>query len=277
MRLRQLTLNDIPEAMHLKDAVGWNQTPRDWERLLSASPLGCFAAEHGGRVVGTATTIVYGGRLGWIGMVVVDSQHRRKGIGTALLERAIGHLDSRNVPSVKLDATPQGQPLYERLGFVGEYAVERWMLSRRRTARVPSAAPIGLDALLELDREAFGADRSAVLRSVARDAPELALMAPQPSGVAGCSLGRRGARADHLGPWMARDEAAGATLLDEFLRRSDRELVFVDCVRPNPWAAALLQARGFVLSRSLTRMYRGSNRYAGRPELVGGILGPEFG
>jgi hypothetical protein len=66
-------------------------------------------------------------------------------------------------------------------------------------------------------------------------------------------------------------------LLDEFLRRSGRELVFIDCVRGNRWAVPLAQAHGFERSRSLTRMVRGPSRFPGRPELVCAILGPEFG
>jgi hypothetical protein len=80
-----------------------------------------------------------------------------------------------------------------------------------------------------------------------------------------------------LGPWMARHEDVGAILLDEFLRRSSRELIFVDCVGPNTWAIPLVKERGFELSRPLTRMFRGTNKYAGRPELLCGSLGPEFG
>jgi len=76
VRLRLMTRDDIPDAMRLKDLAGWNQTVLDWERFLSASPAGCFTAECDGRVVGTATTMAYEGRIGWIGMVVVDAQHR---------------------------------------------------------------------------------------------------------------------------------------------------------------------------------------------------------
>ena len=63
-------------------------------------------------------------------MVIVDSEFRGRGIGTALLERAIEYLDSQNIPCMKLDATPQGRILYEKLGFVSEYDIERWMLKR---------------------------------------------------------------------------------------------------------------------------------------------------
>ena len=86
----------------------------------------------------------------------------------------------------------------------------------------------------------------------------------------GYTFGRRGSLADHLGPWMARTEDVAATLLDEFLRRSGRELVFVDCMLENPWALPLVKARGFEFSRPLTRMFRGREHTASRagPELA---------
>jgi len=39
----------------------------------------------------------------------------------------------------------------------------------------------------------------------------------------------------------------------------------------------LLKSFGFVVSRPLTRMYRGLNRSPGRPQSVCAIMGPEFG
>ena len=277
VRFRLMTRDDIPAGMRLKDGAGWNQTVGDWERLLSASPDGCFAAECEGRVVGTSATIVYEGRFAWIGMVIVDARHRGKGIGTTLLERAIRHLDSRSVPAVKLDATPQGKPLYEQFGFVSEYDVERWALTRPVGKPAVGKVFREIEDALQLDREVFGADRSALLRSVAAESPEFVLVSRQEGAVPGYAFGRRGSRADHLGPWVAPDETVAATLLDEFLRRSDRKLVFIDCVRGNPWAIPLAKAHGFRFSRSLTRMFRGTNRFPGRPELLCAILGPEFG
>src|SRR5947208_12550472 len=129
--LRLMTEADIPAGMRLKELAGWNQTPSDWERFLRASPAGCFVAELDGRVCGTATTIVYEGRFAWIGMVLVDPEYRSRGIGTRLLGQAIEHLDAARVPTLKLDATPQGRPIYAKLGFVSEYEVERWALERR--------------------------------------------------------------------------------------------------------------------------------------------------
>jgi GNAT superfamily N-acetyltransferase len=278
MNLRTLKTDDIAAGMRLKDLAGWNQTPADWRCFLESSPQGCFAAEVDGQVVGTAATIIYEERFAWIGMVLVDPEFRGRGIGTRLLRKTIEHLDAIGIGTMKLDATPAGRPIYQKLGFKDEYEIERWLLKRS----VPDAAssadlhPVS-DRVLQLDREIFGADRSPLLRSLAAENPDFALAAERDGEIAGYTFGRRGTLADHLGPWMARDEETAAALLDEFLGRSSRETIFVDGLKDRGFVAELLQARGFKVSRPLTRMVRGPNSYPGRPELLCAILGPEFG
>ncbi|MHB8655611.1 MAG: GNAT family N-acetyltransferase [Terriglobia bacterium] len=272
-----MTRKDIPDAMRLKELAGWNQTSADWERFLAANPKGCFIAEMDGRRVGTVTTIIYEERFAWVGMVLVDPQFRGRGIGKALLEGAIAHLNARNITCIKLDATPQGKPLYEKLGFVTEYEIERWAMKKQQPLGLPMTKRAPLEAVLKLDREVFGADRGALLQSISDSAPEFVQILATPTEVNGYVFGRHGALADSLGPWVARDEHAAAMLLDSFLSRSSRELVFVDCLKSNPWATRLVETRGFEFGRPLTRMYRGINAHPGRTELVFGFLGPEFG
>lgn len=279
MRMRQMTLLDIPAGMRLKDLAGWNQTRADWELFLSANPDGCFVAEVGDRVAGTVTTTIYEGCFAWIGMVLVDPEFRGRGIGRALLQQAIEFLDGRGIAAIGLDATPQGRPIYEKLGFAVEFELERWRLKRpaERRLNLGVASPKLEEEVLRLDREVFGADRSNLLRALAESAPEFVQALSGRPGATGYALGRRGSHSDHLGPWIADNECLAGQLLDTFLERSSRESVIVDCPRINPWAIALAGARGFELARQLTRMRRGKNLRPGRPEIVCGILGPEFG
>ena len=169
---------------------------------------------------------------------------------------------------MKLDATPLGKPLYQKLGFVSEYEIERWMLKRPMDEKAAQDKAVEIEDVLRLDREIFGADRTQLLRSLAEEAPEFTLAPRRDTGIAGYTFGRRGALADQLGPWMADSEDVAAELLNEFLRRSGRELLFVDCMLNNPWSAPLVKERGFEFSRPLTRMFRGTNEYPGRPELL---------
>jgi len=109
LSLRLLRHKDLAFADSLRALVGWNQTFDDWERFLALEPDGCFLAECNGAPAGTATTLVYGPDLAWIGMALVHPDYRRRGIGRALLERCLEHLRVREVRCVKLDATPLGK------------------------------------------------------------------------------------------------------------------------------------------------------------------------
>jgi ribosomal protein S18 acetylase RimI-like enzyme len=285
VRFRTMRKADIPAGMRLKEIAGWNQTAADWERFLKANPDGCFVAEAGGQICGTATAITYEGRFAWVGMVLVDPEFRGRGIGTQLLERAIEHLDALKIPTIKLDATPMGQPLYEKLGFLAEYEIERCTLKKAAGQQVNvSDSPLVMDLsggsledICKADGGIFGADRSALLKSLSEAAPEFAAGIWDAENLQGYSFGRHGSFADHLGPWMSRDAETGRRLLEAFLARSSREILVVDCMKANVTAVKLLKSFGFGYSRTLTRMYRGANDYAGRPKLLWAIMGPEFG
>jgi N-acetylglutamate synthase-like GNAT family acetyltransferase len=284
MRLRVMTEQDIPGGLRLNTLSGWNQTTADWNRFLTNSPRGCFVMEQDGVVVGTATTISYENRFAWIGMVLVDPECRKQGIGTQLLEKTIEHLDQSHMRTMKLDATPLGKPLYTKLGFVTEYEIERWILKRppgTASASPPSSntklAQLQLERILKLDAELFGADRGVLLRSLHEEAPEFAMAVWEDGSPQGYAFGRSGLFADHLGPWMARSGAAAEKLLRGFLTQSYRETLIVDCMKSNLASVELLRTSGFAPSRPLTRMVRGPNDYPGRPETFCAILGPEFG
>ncbi len=137
LSLRLATTEDIPAALTLCRIAGWNQLTEDWKRLLDYEPDGCFAAETEGRLVGTVTTTRYGSGLAWIGMMLVHPDYRRRGIATMLMERSLEYLQDRGVRCIKLDATPEGQHVYEQLGFSAEWSMRRW--TRAGTLEVGSA------------------------------------------------------------------------------------------------------------------------------------------
>jgi predicted N-acetyltransferase YhbS len=144
--IRRLAVDDIGAAQRLREQAGWNQTDHDWRRLLAWSPHGCWVAEDAGRVVGTTAVAIYGLRVAWIGMVLVEIAHRRQGIGRALLNHAIAYLDGLGVQTIALDSTPEGQPLYASLGFADAFELSRWR--GPIPARTPGPALASLDGSL---------------------------------------------------------------------------------------------------------------------------------
>ena len=125
-QLRLLNSGDLAAAVKLSTSAGWNQTAEDWSMLMQLAPDGCFGIEVDGRLVSTTTLVCYGQRLAWIGMVLTDAEYRGRGFAGRLLAEALDRADSMGVETLKLDATDQGRPLYEKMGFIPEQAIERW-------------------------------------------------------------------------------------------------------------------------------------------------------
>jgi GNAT superfamily N-acetyltransferase len=277
VEIRLLFESDIPAAMRLKDAAGWNQTEDDWRRLLMLEPNGCFGAIEDGRLVGTTTTTTYGDELAWIGMVLVDPQHRRQGIAAKLMSVAIDYLNWK-AGTVKLDATALGQPVYERFGFQVESLIERWSgTGSSHGVEQEGFNGDSLGELLALDRIAFNADRSKLIEAlVNRASVPPVLMRDADGELSGYALARSGTRADYVGPVVAKDPQQVETLLDQVLSQLHDRRVYIDFNKECSAGTGVLSDRGFVKERDLIRMT------AGRPgpktsPLVVGIAGPEIG
>lgn len=252
-RLRTLAHADVPHALALSTAVGWNQTTADWQLAIKMNPDGCFAMECDGIVVATTTTVRYGLELAWVGMVLTHPEYRGRGFARALMRHALDHL--ADVATIKLDATEMGAPLYRELGFVDECAIERWI----RQAQV--TAPVAVDVYapkLALDRQAFGADRGALLTELAK--------------IEAASLGESFAmgRGNRFGPCVARSKEDAEALARWFLSRHPNEAIIWDL-----FDAELAQPLGFERYRTLTRMTKGTLR--GENALVYAGAGFEFG
>lgn len=230
--------------MALSISANWNQVEADWRRMLRFAPEGCFGMEEDGRIVASATVVSYGKSLAWIGMVLTLPEFRGRGLASGLLRQC---LDSVDVQCVKLDATDLGRPVYEKMGFVEEYVVERWR------AELPEGPKQDFPLDLDLDKEAFGADRSELLQDL--------------------GLGRPGRMASYVGPVVCRTvEEARQRILGAGVSGP----TLWDIPRPNQQAVELAESMGFEPFRKLWRMRKGEPIQE-HPEWVYALAGFEFG
>jgi ribosomal protein S18 acetylase RimI-like enzyme len=279
--LRQLAPEDIPFASEVRALAGWNQTEKDWHGYLRFAPQGCFIAEINGVPAGTATTIDYDRAFGWIGMVLVHPSFRRLGVGSALLEKTIAHLQQNGTKCIKLDATPMGRTVYVPMGFKDEYDVVRY------EGIVPQDTPPGRDLrslaegdivdVAEFDAPAFGAIRATVLAELSQRNPEFCFVAVENGQVKGYLIAREGARAVQVGPFVANDPAIAESLLNACFYQMRGRPAYIDVPVPNEAARLLVEGRGFTEQRRLTRMFLGENSRPGDPTRVFGTSGGEKG
>jgi GNAT superfamily N-acetyltransferase len=213
-----------------------------------------FVAVPEGELAGVAAGAWFGA-TGWVGGVAVAPERRRAGLGGALTEAVIAHLQGRGAATVLLHATDAGRPVYQRLGFLaeGEYLT-------LAGPPLPAAGPAGngvragqagdLAAVSALDRQATGEDRTRLLAAL------------WPAG--GLVAGEQGAaRGFHLAsPWrpggatVAADPQAGLSLL-QAASRVDAGEVSVSVPDGNQAARRALAAAGFRERSRTTRMHLG--------------------
>lgn len=276
---REMTQADIPQGLTLCRSAGWNQVAEDWELFLELSNHGCrVAVDDDGAVKGTVSTVRYADRFSWIGMVLVDPNERRRGIGAQLLREALYLLSTDD--TVKLDATPAGRAVYRQLDFVDEYAISRLQKSGAITGVATSAKPLAgndLEAISVFDEKVFGADRGFVLQHMLERAPHLAFIVKDRGDIAGYCFGRTGYQFAHIGPVIARDPDTAKELISAALQNCADTSIILDALHHTPSWLQWLSSIGFEEQRPLVRMFRGTNSHPGIPERQFAILGPELG
>ncbi|MHC4405256.1 MAG: GNAT family N-acetyltransferase [Planctomycetota bacterium] len=278
IRIRPMTVADVPLGLRLREQAGFNQTEADWRRFLELEPDGCFVAELDGTPAGTVTNCVFD-TVGWIAMVLVDKRFRGRGIGTRLVEHALAYLDGRGVPTARLDATPRGRPIYEKLGFVAEYDLARWEGVASGGASRAGVRPVEADDLgfvLELDQGVTGTDRGRLVERLCRERPDAMRVFGDRGKIEGYLTLRDGANAAQIGPGVALTPEAGRALADAALELAAGGLVFLDVPNDNAPGTCWARSKGLVVQRGFTRMRRGEPVFD-HPAQLWASSGPEKG
>lgn len=277
LRQRDLVSSDIPAALALSDAAGWNQTEADWSLFIThGRTVGLFAP--GETLIATAAALPYDGGFGWISMVIVADAWRRRGLARRLMNDCVETLRNQGCAAL-LDATPAGAEVYSRIGFAALSGMERWegdggspvAADVARGVEVRRLAASEAERLVAADDTAFGASRHFLLADfLAR--PDTVALAVDESYL----VMRRGRRALQLGPLIAGSTDAARALLAAAIATSTG-LIFLDLLEGRNALGALLENCGFRRQRAFRRMARGRAELPGDPARLVIAAGPEFG
>ena len=209
-----LTAQQLPAAQVLSRAVGWAHRLEDWQFAHTVGHG--LAATSGGQLAGTAMWFVYDDKVARIGLVIVDPTLQRSGIGRALM---LGMLERITVPSVILNATVPGAPLYRKLGFVDISSIVQHQgtvgavpsVTLRPGERIRRLERSDLARAVRLDAEANGGERAHVIAVLFESGQGVVL--DNARGVAGFAFTRRSGRGHTIGPVIARDVAGAKALI----------------------------------------------------------------
>jgi len=276
--------SDVGSVCALIDRVRWNHSAEVIERFLSYEPDGCFVAEIEGQHVGNVFTVSFG-KIGWIGLLIVDEKFRRQGVGTLLMRRGISYLYRVGVETIELEAVPEIADLYRKLGFVVEFDSLRFTKVNKINHPSESLAirPMNKDELGEVsafDSKYFGADRSRVLRSLLESNPELCFVSRSGRVIDGYVMSYRMKVGYRIGPWVCRPDSptvARGLILRCMEAIGDGERLFVGVPAVNEVAARIMKELRFELVTKSLHMYLGrriENQYL---RGIFSIHGPENG
>jgi hypothetical protein len=251
------------------------------EVFLEHDAEGGFVAMVDRQPVGAVTTIGFG-PSGWVGNLIVEPDFRSRGIGRALMERAINRLEGEGATTVRLEADPPGVPLYRSLGFVDELESRRFTLppSAPRPSLDESATDAmgadDLDEMAELDTAIVGPNRRRFLE-LKRSAADLALLRRRDGRVVASLLASSTDRGLRIGPCVALEPADARRLLVEAVAFASGRPVLVGLPAPNAQGHDMLAEMGCERGASSQRMRRGPPVDAGDPTRVYAIASGAVG
>jgi GNAT superfamily N-acetyltransferase len=125
-------VSDDPGLVDVATVHAWMSGESYWARgrpldvmarsIENSLVLGLYSAS--GTMAGFARFVTDYATFAWLCDVFVDAAHRGHGIGTFLVETAVGHPGVRDLHQV-LKAEP-GRSLYQRQGYTSLSGPERW-------------------------------------------------------------------------------------------------------------------------------------------------------
>jgi GNAT superfamily N-acetyltransferase len=240
---------DVNAFLALAAEENWICGRWEFDFLLRHFPQGCLAMRMDDTPVAFITSIKYG-TSGWIGNLVVRRDMRGKGIGGALMRKALPALLDFGARTVWLTASEAGKSIYVRLGFSVIDMVKRWY-GTGSGGGDGATDNYSMAAILAMDQAGWGDGREAIIS----EALERGTLTVRDGGFL---ISQPAAEGVQLGPWGATGPEAARQLLDAARARAgEGTQVFLDAPMCNSDAAPLLQSRGFGVRGSALLMFLG--------------------
>lgn len=206
---------------------GWPREEHKWAFLLTAGK-GYGIDDPDGGLVSACVVTEYGPQdpaLAAIGMVLVAGRHARKGVGRRLMRHVVSAMGTT---PLTLHATPYGRPLYEELGFKTIGRAE--MVAGRFTPGGPewevatrAATAEDLTAILRLDEQVFGVDRTHIVTRLPAFADQLRV-AEEHGRIIGYAAAWPNMDTHVVGPLIAHDTSVAQALIASLAAHTDRPL-----------------------------------------------------
>jgi len=259
---RLLTRPELDTALSWAAAEGWNPSPADADAFWAADPEGYWGMFLDDEFIGSASTVSYSGKLGFIGLFIVKPELRGQGLGGAFWNFFIQRLEGRLAPGapMALDGVFTRQPYYARSGFVFSHRNLRMagtgVASLTRDRHVVELSRLREEEVHTFDTVHFGVARPTFLEQWLRPPGGLALGWLE-DRVRGYGVIRPCQEGYKIGPLFAETPRIAESLFIALSSHAAGQPVLLDVPENNPDALALAQRYGLKEVFGCARMWRG--------------------
>jgi GNAT superfamily N-acetyltransferase len=268
LTISKLDAGDAPAGLILSAEAHWNQNEADWRFFLSKGIV-FGVRDHDGRLIATAALLPYSAGNGWISMVLVTPDFRRRGIATRLIDACLDEANKLGL-TTWLDATPAGAAVYGPLGFKPTLQLRRLRLAAAVPGSTPPLATCDLDTFVARDLKAIGFNRHDLIRELATRSGSRLIS----TGTA-MALVRDGRTAHHIGPLFA-ERLDHALVLVGAIAASETGPLLIDAIASREDFLKGLTNNGWTIERPFQRMRLG--RATTQPAAFQfAVAGPEYG
>ena len=258
------------EALPRIQPDGWGDISEPFRFYLNFKcgfPIKAINESDG--MIGTGAAIHFANSA-WLAHIIVDLAHRGKGIGGAIVENLLEHIDRKGIETSLLLATELGKPVYRKHGFedVGNYS----FLIRTSEAtpclisgHIRKATSDDFEAVFRLDGFICGEDRRPLIKHAFHDGLVYQENGESIQGFYLPSLKE--------GPIYATTQEAGFALMDLKYNVINRASL------PSENVAAIehLQSKGFeIIEQTGARMIRGA-KIPWQPTMIYSRIGGNLG
>ena len=131
MEIREYTAFREDEIRRLYASVGWKAYTDNMSALEQGfgHSLLVMAAFEGGKLLGIIRVVGDGHTIVFLQDILVDPDHQRKGIGTALVQAVLDRYPAVRQIQLTADSTPESTAFYRSLGFteLAKIGCSGWM------------------------------------------------------------------------------------------------------------------------------------------------------
>lgn len=238
--IRRMKRKDLDLAISWAAKEGWNPGLHDRDSFYNTDPHGFFMGFLDGKPISCISAVSYGKNFGFIGFYIVHTDHRNKGYGIKIWNKAISYLKTQNIG---LDGVVAQQENYKKSGFKLSYRNIRYKgMAKKYTIKNDNIVEINsipFKELVRYDSQLFPVPRPQFLRFWISEPESMSLGFLENNKLLGYGMIRKCVTGYKIGPLFADNKLIAEDLFKSLNNFAVGSAIFLDVPEVNKEALNL--------------------------------------